>query len=363
MKSFLQTLNPNTWLTSHKRVTGIQCTDTSIRFASFNVSGKEVELYAYGEHMLSGGVIKHGKIIKPQLLITALRTLQQEYNFDDVHMVLPQEQSFIFHTTMPYPEDGKDQDIAIKDHIDTFLQLHDIPFDGSCTCEGEIININDGVYELQVTVTPDTLLASYRHVCNAVGIRVASMEVGTHMLSRACLVDAEGESCLLVDFGEEKTHISLVSEQHVMDHATHMIGSQHFIPEIQDFLNVTQADAERIHRDYGVSRKHREPALLTRLTDTLSPVRKTIDDMYVTWHTRDYKTEKQKHPITKIILTGEGAHVKGFAEHLSIASRIPVEHAHMWHATDALGYLPEIPQHESHRYAYVISAALKNMGK
>ena len=361
MKSLFKKILDLHWFNRKRLITGIQCTDTAIRFASFHMSKKSVELHAYGEHMLSGDIIKDGALIKPQALTQALMTLRKKYKLKDIHLVLPEEQSFIFHTSMPY-SDGDNFETAIKDHIDAYLELHDKEFEGSFTCEGDILGIHDGSYELQITVTPDSVLSSYKHACQAAGFSIQSMEVGAHMVSRACLANAHEESCLLVDFGEEKTHISLVSEEHIMEHETHHLGSKHLIPEIQDFLNVTQADAERIHRDYGLSRNHREPALLARLAERIAPLRKALDRMYVAWHTRDYKTKKQQHPITKIVLVGEGAHLKGFAEHIAVTTRIPVEHAHVWHATDAHNYIPEIPQHESHRYAHVISAALKGVG-
>ncbi|MCD8507842.1 MAG: pilus assembly protein PilM [Candidatus Pacebacteria bacterium] len=319
------------FLSGTRRVTGMHITDEVIRFASFDVSRTRVTLYAYGEHFLSGDVIVHGKIVHPARLIHALQTLRTAYDFEEVHIVLPEDHSHIFYTTFPYQEGmATSLEVAIKDHIDAYLEFHEKDFSGDFVCHGDIIGMHNDTYELQVTVTPRSLVSAYEHVFSSAGYQIASAEIGAHMLSRACVASDAGESCVLVDFGKEKTHIALVHEQRILEHEYIRLGEDAMIQEITDFLNTTEGEARKVHQRYGLLRTHREPELLARLAQKISPLRTIIDHMYIRWHTRDTKNKRQQDPITKIVLTGEGAHVKGFADHLAVVSRIPVEYAEVW---------------------------------
>lgn len=343
-----------------KLSTGIQITDHVVRFASFRIKKKQIALHAYGERFLSEGVVRHGRIINPDALIQTLDTLAREYDFTNVTAILSEEQSFIFHTMIPETEAVQLQTI-VEDHIRSYLELHEKQSASGFVCEYDVLATHDGVHDLQVTVTPQSILTSYEHVFESAGLHLESIEVGAHMVSRACLSNTDEASCLLVDFGEDRTHVSVVSGADVMETGTVSRGEQHLIPVIEKFLNVNHHEAEQIKNRYGVSHAHREPALLSELAHELSPIREFIDQSYVRWHSREYKTKKQQLPIQKIVLYGTGSHMRGFAEHLAIATRIPVEHAQVWrNYADYYDAVPEIPYEESHRYASVIGAALKD---
>lgn len=353
---WLKKLNP---FISRKRSSGIQVTDELVRFVAFDVKDDEISTHAFGEEFLSPGTVTDGKITNHTNLIHVLSSLKKKYQLDDVTVVLPEEQSFIFHTVVPYAEGGETPRV-IQDHILAYLKLHSKLSARDLVCEYDILGVHNQNYEVQVTVTPKSVVESYRRVFEEAGLHVALIETGSHMVSKACLSSSEGSSCLLVDFGAKQTHVSVVSEGGVMESSTLPVGHDHITSVIERFLNVNTHDAQRIKNQYGMLRTHKDHNLLSEIIYELAPIRDFLDRQFIKWNTRDYKTAKQQAPIQKIVLHGEGAHFQGFAEHLALSTKIPVEHANVWEAhPEFLERVPHIPYEETHRYATAISAALR----
>jgi type IV pilus assembly protein PilM len=359
MSHWLEKINP---FSRKKLSVGIQITDDLVRFVAFRVSRGEVSTEAFGEQFLSGDVVRDGKIIDNDRLVHVLRALRKKHSIGDVTVVLPEEQSFVFYTQVSSADSGDELQKVIQDHITSFLKLHSKLSVRDLVCEYDIVGEKEGSYEVQVTTTPKSLVTAYKHVVEESGMHPKIMEVGSHMVSRACLKGEDGQSCLLVDFGDKQTHVAVVSEGVVMESGTIPVGHAHLGPIVERYLNVNNHEAQKILKKYGVGRTHREPELLSHLLHELSPIRDYIDRQFIKWHSREYKNKKQQQPLQKIILHGDGAHVQGFAEHLATSTKIPVEHANVWATQpDFLGRVPAIPYEDTHRYATAISAALRSV--
>lgn len=346
-----------------KLSTGIQVTDDLVRFVSFRIGKDTMRTHAYGEEFLSAGVVKNGKIVDPDRLTQVLSSLRKKHGFDEVTVVLPEEQSFIFYTTIP-DVPGNELQQVIQDHINSFLKLHSKISVRDLICEYEVLGEQDGNYEIQVTVTPQALVETYIRVFEDAGLDPTVLEVGSHMVSQACVAGEDGNACMLVDFGDSRTHITTVSDGHVMESATIAVGKKHLSPVVEKFLNVNGHEANTILSKYGVMRAHKEPQLLSELLHELSPVRDYIDRQFIDWHTRQYKGKRERNPIRSILLHGEGARLSGFAEHLAVSTRIPVEHANVWASVPKFHEaVPDMHYYDTFRFATAVSAALQGMRK
>ncbi len=340
---------------------GIQITDHLIRYVAFEFSKKSMKTKAFGEEFISAGVVEEGKIVDPAGLTATLTTLRKKHALKEVTIVLPEEQSLIFYTNVPFVS-GQELDQVIRDHVYAYLHLHSKLSVKELVCEYDVLGKQDGNYSLQVTVTPKTIIESYMKVFKDAGFDPKILEVGSHMISQACLKDNDGMACMVVDFGKDKTNISTVSDGRVMSSDTIPVGHEHLDRVIEEFLNVNSHDAMKIRKKFGLLRTHREPELLAKLFHEISPIRDYLDRRFIKWHLKKYKDSKERNPIKKIILHGEGANISGFAEHLAVSTRIPVEYADVWrHLPEFKETIPNIHKEDTLRYATAISGALQGI--
>jgi|GEM_PF-1546283 len=362
MIKFLQKLNP--FRQKQGMVISMQITDELVRFVGLKDSKDGVFVYLFGEQYFSKGVVKEGKIINIESMKHTLSSIQKTYKLDKVHVVLPEEQSFVFNTVVTKSEDSDELQSIIEDHIVSYLKLHTKLPVKDLVCEYDITGQENEAYEVSVWVTPRVIVDTYVKVFEDAGLDPVTLECGSQVVTSACMDKNGSETCMLVDFGNTKTNIAVTTEGIVVHSATIPIGEHVLAPKIQEFLNVSPREADQIKRKYGLLRSHKEPALLSELIHEIAPVRDYLDRLYIDWLMKPYKTKKERNPITRVVLHGEGSHIAGLRDHMSQATSIPTEYLDVWkHVKLPEDRAPEVSFEDSLRYATAISCALHVMKK
>ena len=357
---FLRKMNP--FKNKRDMVVGIQLTDDLVRFVGLRNTDEGIQVYLYGEEYLSAGAIVDGLIQNAATVGFALATMKKKYDLDKVHIALPEEQSFIFHTTVNKSEESDELQSMIEDHILSYLKLHAKLPSHDLVCEYDVINEEDEMYELAVWVTPRSVVDAYLEVIESAGLEPETFEVGSRVVTEAVHSPVDGESTIIVDFGTNKTHVSVESGGTTIHSTTINVGEGSIIPVIKSYLDISDHEAQRIKKKYGVLRSHREPALLSEIVHELSPIIDYIDRYYVDWHTRPYQGSTNKRPITNIKLHGEGSHVPGLRDHFASATRIPTDYLDVWARNGfPKDRAPDVSFEDSLRYATAMSAALYAM--
>jgi len=361
MIEFLKRLNP--FKKKEDMVVSMQITDELVRFVGVKNSDKGLFIYLFGERYFSPGVVVQGKILNPELMRQTLADLKKTYNLGKVHVVLPEEQSFVFHS-MVSKSDGEELQTMIEDHIMSYLKLHTKLPVKDIVCEYDVTGEENDAYEISVWATPRSVVDSYVEVFENAGLDPITLEFGSQVITNVCTEKDGKETSILVDFGNTKTHVSLVTEGVVMHSATIPVGEYSLTPKIREFLNISTPEAEKIKRKYGLLRGHKEPALLSELISEVSPVQDYIDRLYVDWYLQPIASKKSQNPITRLILHGEGSHVVGLRDHMSQATSIPTEYANVWRKIKLPeDRAPEVTFEDSLRYATALSCALHAMGE
>jgi type IV pilus assembly protein PilM len=360
MIQFLKKLNP--FQKKQDMVVSMQITDELVRFVGLKNSTEGVFVYLFGEQYFSEGVMQEGKIINPGSMTQTLSAIAKTYNLKKVHVVLPEEQSFTFHSVVTKSDNSKEVQSIIEDHIVSYLKLHTKLPVKDLVCEYDVTGQENDSYEISVWVTPRSIVDAYVEVFESAGLEAVTLECGSQVVTNAC-IDASGkETCLLVDFGHTKTHVAVTSEGAILHSATIPVGEYALTPKIQDYLNVSRGEAEKIKHKYGLLRSHKEPALLSELIHEISPLQDYLDRTYIDWFLRPYKTKKERNPITRVVLHGEGSHILGLRDHLSQATSLPTHYANVWRNVNLpKDRAPEVSFEDSLRYATALSCALHVM--
>ncbi|HPS21444.1 MAG TPA: type IV pilus assembly protein PilM [Candidatus Paceibacterota bacterium] len=316
---------------------GFDVSDESLKFVRLGVGKNGIKIEQYGECKVPAGIIESGKIKQPKALIKILTDLKKEHNIKSVRVSLPEEQLYLFRLKL---EKNGLQDI--KEGIELSLEEH-IPIPAQeAIFDYEILKEdNSGVF-VQVAAMQRFLIEDYLSVFEQAGIMVASMEPEAQAASRAIIKRDDANTYMVVDFGEKRTGISIISKGVVMFTSTVDVGGVMLTNLIQKSFNISFEEAEKMKQQYGLQRNSINKEMFSVLLNGVSILRDEIDRHFLYWHTHQDEEGKDNPPIEKILLCGGDSNLIGLTEYLSVSMKHKVEVANSW--TNILNVEKKIPK-------------------
>lgn len=336
---------------------GLDISDESIKYAELKQTSQGLVLGRYGSVAVPTGVIYSGKIQNSQKLIQILSDLRKKENLKNVRVSLPEEQIYLFEIKIPrvpYKEIRPTIELQIEEHIP--IRVEEAYFDFV------ILDVTDTEYEIQVSAVPVALTDSYLEVFAGAGLEPLSFELEVQAIARTVIRKGDKDTLMIVDFGEKRTGISVVSNGVVLFTTTLGIGGHGLTQAVEKAFNIPFIEAEERKREIGLSRKPEHKELFSVLLYNISILRDEINKNFIYWHT--HKDEKgNDHPkIQEVILCGGNANLLGLPEYLSASLRTKVVLADPWVNINTLGnYVPPLKAKDSLGYVTALGLALGDL--
>ncbi|MDP3958350.1 MAG: pilus assembly protein PilM [bacterium] len=333
---------------------GLDISDKSIRFIGFKEKKGALRIDRFAEEKLPTGIVVRGKIKDPEKMKEELTRFREAHGLEFVRVSLPEEQAYLFSMRLPLVKKRELKEsvtLQLEEHVP--LKPEDAVFDYEISGERA-----DG-YSLGVSVYPRTVAESYANIFIGSGLIPLSFEIEAEAIARAVVPKGDHSTYMVVDFGQMRTGISVVSGGAVAFTSTVEIGGAEITEAIAAALNISRTEAETMKREKGLVRGEggKEKAYASMLS-IVAPLRDEINKHYLYWHTHQ-EGETARLPIAKLILCGGDSNLRGLPEYLSRSMRVPVELSNVWvnvGRTDE--YLPEIAFGDSLTYATAIGLAL-----
>jgi type IV pilus assembly protein PilM len=215
-------------------------------------------------------------------------------------------------------------------------------------------------FDLQVSAIPKNVIEEYLSVFKNSAIEVHSFELEAQAISRAVIKKGDPDTYMIVDFGEKRAGIFIVSKGAAMFTSTLAVGGSLLTSMIQKNFGVSFEEADRMKKEYGLERNTERQEMFSVLLNSISTLRDEMLKHSVYWHT--HKEEgKNQPPIKKIILCGVDSNLIGLPEYLSASTKNIVEMANVWiNVLDVEKSIPSIRFEQSLTYAAAIGLALGN---
>ncbi len=316
---------------------GLDISDESIKFVHLTIGKRNIKIKKHGEKKIPIGVIESGNIKDTKTLVQILIQLKKEVGIKSVRVSLPEEQIYIFKLVLE-KKNLKD----IKEGIELSLEEH-IPISVQDTVfDYEILKEDNLNLYIQVVAIPRRVVEDYLSVFEQAGIWVASLEPEAQAVSRAIIKKGDPNTYLIVDFGEKRTGISIVSKGFAMFTSTVDIGGITLTNLIQKSFNISFEEAEKMKKKYGLQRNTDNKEIFSVLLNGVSILRDEIDRHFIYWHTHKDEEGKENPPIEKIILCGGDSNLIGLVDYFSVSMKHKVEIANSW--INILNIEKEIPE-------------------
>lgn len=206
-----------------------------------------------------------------------------------------------------------------------------------------------------------SLTTKEMHIFKNVSIRVTSFEPESQALARAVIKRDDMGTYMIVDFGEKRTRICIVSHGIVMSDSVAQVGGITLTNMLQSKFNISFQEAEELKKLYGLQRNMDNQAVSSTLLSGASILRDAIEKVSLYWHMYKDEEGRKNLPIKKIILSGGDSNLIGLDDYLATSLKSNVEMANVWiNVLDPKKEVPQMSLNETFSFAVAIGLALGN---
>lgn len=333
---------------------GIDISVSGIKVVSLKETYKGLILDTFGEEPLPEGAIVGGEITDHAVVIETLKRIAKKYNVQNANITLPEARSYLFEASVTghTPEEWKTE---VEQHLDEYIPLpsSEVTFDVTplSTDSEKTHLVGVGVARRVV----DLALS----VFDEAHIGVQAIEGETFAAPRALLPHGNQETVLIIDFGRTTTKLVIVNKRIPVFATTLDIGGHALTLAIQKALGVTEEEAKKVKAERGLIAGNENDEYLAAMLTTVSAIREEIVKRLQYWQERAV-TGTPHEPVTKAILAGGNATVRGLSEYLESALHVPVELGDVFtNLAKREVWLPPVEYMESLAYATAIGLALR----
>jgi type IV pilus assembly protein PilM len=332
---------------------GLDLSDQSLKYVELIPAKHGIRIGRYGERKIDSGIIESGKIKDPKRLEEVLLSLRKD-GIRFVRVSLPEEQVYVFRLRLP--KEGLQN---VREGIELSLEEH-IPIPaGETIFDYDQISEEANSLELQVAAIPKSVIENYLLAFRDSYISVQSFELEAQAISRAVIKKGDLKTYMIVDFGQTRTGIFIISKGFTVFTSTLDQGGVMLTNMIAKNFNVSAEEAEKMKRKFGLERNLENREIFSVLLNSVSVLRDEIHRHFLFWHTHKDEEGNDRPPIEKIILCGGDSNLIGLPEYFSSSIKCPVELANVWtNITNNGEYIPEINFSHSLTYAAAVGLAL-----
>lgn len=328
---------------------GIDISASGIKMVLLKERLHGLELSEYAEVRLPDGVVTAGEITDKQKVVETLAALVKKHHVRFANIALSESRGYLFEATVPNSTPAEMR-TAAEQRIDEYVPLppaetiFDIAPLMTSGAEAQVVGVG---YARRVV---DELL----EIMDAANIRVRAMEGETFALARALLPHGDKETVLIIDIGRTTTKLMVVGCRMPRFTTTLDIGGHALTLAVQKYFGVSEEEAKRVKAEKGLMGGDGNDEYVAAMLSTVSAVREEIARRLQYWQGRS------SDQVTRVILVGGNATVRGLPEYLEASLKLPVELGDVFtNMAPRDAWLPPIDYMGSLAYGTAIGLALR----
>lgn len=367
------------FLTLKPKAFGLDISDFSLKIVSLEKKKRILKLENFFQKELTPGIVEEGEIKDEEKLAQILREVIKKANIKTKYVIasLPERKVFLEIIQMPKLTE-EELKSAIIYEIENYIPL---PVEKIYLDYQVVPPIYESLEKLEVLIVafPKEIVDSYFRTLKSADLFPLAFESESLAIARSLVRDEITDSpILLIDLGATKTTFIIFSGYSVRFSFSSPLASKVFTEAISKNLKISFTEAERLKIKCGLEEKitlkiknHERilisergeifEALIPPLVDLTQQIKKCID--YYQTHISNHSLSFTQKKISKILLCGGGANLKGLCEFLSLELKTPVFLGNPW-----VNIFPEfkekerdLPLDESLKYTTALGLALRGI--
>ena len=357
---------------------GLDISDLSLKIVKLKKKGKFYDLASFGQERIKPGIIKEGEIKDKDKLAEIIKTAIKKVKGEKlktkyVIASLPEERSFLQAIQMPRISE-EDLKSAVIYEAENYIPLpiQEVYLDSQIISS---VRGHSDKLDVLLAALPKKIVDPYLFSFKKAGLQPRALEIESLSITRALIGNETfNSSILLIDLGETRTTFVVFADHAPRFTSSIPVSSGSFNEIISKNLGVSLTEAERLKMKYGLEErvefkiKDKETeikkgqgkifeALIPALVDLIQQIKRHLE--YYQTHF-GYLNGKG---VTRILLCGGGANLKGLSQLLALELKIPVEIANPWVniLPEDRKETPELSAEKSLGYTTALGLALRGM--
>jgi len=305
---------------------------------------------------LPSGAFSEGEVTNRPAVIDALREVVHKVGADAAHISLPESKSYLFETSA-LGVNKREWRVSVEQHLDELVPLppEETAFDVVRIGKDENGETAVAGVGFARRIVDETL-----SVFDEAGITALSLESETFSTARALLPHGDDSTVLIIDLGRTTTKITIVAGGVPRFATTIAIGGHSLTLAVQKHFGVTEAEARKIKIERGIVSAPGNEDYIAAMLSTVSAIKDEIEHRLEYWQSKA-AISKTHEPVSRAILTGGNASVRGLPEYLEGVLHVPVSAGDVFtNLASRSHWLPEFDYAESLAYSTVIGLALRS---
>lgn len=347
---------------------GLDLSDSSIKLAWLKKTGQQINLSSFSRQEIPEAVIESGVIKKENELIEIIKKTVSQAKDEEVKtqyciVSLPETESYI--RVVQLPKIKKDEiGEAIKWEIEANIpvSINDVYFDWQVIETG--FGSSGDHLDVLIGALPKALVDPYLAVIKKAGLKPLVFEIESIASARALIKqDTWVEPTMIIDLGAKRTSFIFFAGGTVWFTTSLPISNNLLIDDIVKALKISHANARSLKFKVGLDLFKEKGKLFRvmepRLLELVGEIKKYLDY----YHHNLSARHRSNSEITKILLCGGGANLKGLSGFLSSELKLEVALGNPWIniLSPDIKKLPGLSFSESLAFTTALGLALRGL--
>jgi len=374
------------FLTLKPEAFGLDISDLSLKIIKLKKKRGILSLASFGETEIPAGTIEAGEIKNEEVLAKIIKEAINKVKGErlktrEVITSLPEEKAFLQVIQLPKMTE-EELKKAVRFEAENYIPLpiEEVYLDFQVV--QPLYNHLDH-FDVLIAALPKKTVDPYVTSIKKAGLSPVVLEIESQAISRALVKNEVSPfPILLIDLGATRTSFIIFSGYSLRFTSSIPVSSQKFTDAISKTLNISFLEAEKLKQKYGLETSEmihlkKKPggtkfekeivedkkifnALIPPLADLVEQIKKHLS-YYQTHASHEHLSPNGKGIVTKILLSGGGANLKGLPDILSLELKIPVEMGNPWVniLPAPLKEVPELSYEKSLSYTTALGLALR----
>lgn len=336
---------------------GIDISTSGVKAVRLAEDPRGLILADYAETFLPLGVFTDGEAVDRAAAVGALAETAKKAGIASASAALSESKSYLFEAAAE-SDDKASRRIALEQRLDELVPLPpaDTVFDFV-----DIDQDRQGVARVAGVAFARRVVDDTLSLLDEAGVVARSLEGETFAMARALFPRGDASTALIIDIGRTTTKLAIVMGRIPRFATTIGIGGHACTLAVQKHFGVTEMEARRVKAEHGIVPAPGNEDYLAAMLSTVSAIRDEISRRLDYWQERA-ATEGAHPPVSRAVLAGGNASIRGLPEYLEGAFRIPVSAGDVFTNLASRDYwIPELDYTASLAYATAIGLALREI--
>ncbi len=337
-------------------LSGIDLSTSGVKAVRLAETVDGLTLASYVETRLPAGAFTDGEIVDHEAVMEALISATEATGISTANVALPESKSYLFETTAT-GRNKSEWRTAIEQHLDEFVPL---PPEETIFDFVEVGHAEGGETLVAGVGFARRIVDETLAICDEAEIGVRAFEGETFASSRALLPMNDDSTVLIIDVGKTTTKLAIVTNSVPRFATTINIGGHALTLAVQKYFGVTEAEARKVKAERGIVSTPGNEEYLAAMLSTVSAIRDEIARHLNYWQKRAAQGGRYA-PVSRVLVVGGNASVRGLPEYLESALEIPVAAGDVFtNFAPREKWIPSLDYTQSLAYATAIGLALRD---